>query len=85
MRSNLLRLLFPVVAAAAVFAPGGSSADEPLVFISSFAAGKDGGIEAFRLDPKTGRLTRLERAAGVENTYFMAVSPDSPSCIRVIF
>ena len=59
-----------------VFCRRSTKADEPLVFISSFAAGKDGAIEAFRLDTKTGRLTHLHRAASVENPYFMAVSPD---------
>jgi 6-phosphogluconolactonase len=52
------------------------NAAEPLVFISSFKAGKDGAIEAYRLEAATGRLAPVRRAASVEHPYFMTVSPD---------
>ncbi len=51
-------------------------AAEPLVFISSFAAGDQGAIHAYELDPPTGRLKLLNRTHGVENPFFMALSPD---------
>jgi 6-phosphogluconolactonase len=46
----------------------------PLVFISAFAAGTEGGIWAFRLDLKTGHLQAVQRTAGIENPFFMALS-----------
>jgi 6-phosphogluconolactonase len=53
-----------------------SPAAEPHVFISSFAAGEDGAIHAFRLDPETGALEPLHRTTDVEHPFFMALSPD---------
>ena len=51
-------------------------AEEPLVFISSFASGEQGAIQAFTLNEKAGVLKPLHRTAGVENPFFIAVSPD---------
>jgi len=51
-------------------------ADEPLVFVSSFASGEQGAIHAFVLDSKAGVLKPLNRTSGVENPFFLAVSPD---------
>ncbi|MBI5383554.1 MAG: lactonase family protein [Verrucomicrobia bacterium] len=77
MKLNPTRFLVPVLAAAAAFSTATvSRAADPLVLISSFATGTNGAIEAFRLDPKSGRLTHLHRAANVENSYFMTVSAD---------
>jgi 6-phosphogluconolactonase len=50
--------------------------DGLLVFISSFAPGNDGAIQAFNLDPGTGALTLSHRTTGIENPFFMALSPD---------
>jgi 6-phosphogluconolactonase len=57
---------------------GASSAygDERLVFISAFAAGKDGAIHAYRLDLDTGKLTLAERTTDVENPFFLALAPN---------
>jgi 6-phosphogluconolactonase len=55
---------------------GATRADEPLVFISAFAAGKDGAIHAFQLDRSTGCLKPVHRTANVENPFFLAVSPN---------
>jgi 6-phosphogluconolactonase len=49
--------------------------DGPLIFISSFAAGSDGAIHAFRLDAAAGRLMPAHRTA-IENPFFLALSPD---------
>jgi len=51
-------------------------AEEPLVFISAFASGDQGAIHAFQLDLKAGALKSIHRTTGVENPFFMAVSPD---------
>src|SRR3954471_11528442 len=48
---------------------------DPLVFISAFAAGDKGGIHAYQLDLKTGALKAVHRTAGVENPFFLALSP----------
>lgn len=53
-----------------------SLAGEPLIFISSFAAGDKGAIEAFSLEPSTGRLNRIHRTTGVEHPFFFVISPD---------
>jgi 6-phosphogluconolactonase len=66
----VVAVLVCVVAGAA---PGKS---ELLVFVSSFAAGSDGAINAFRLDTASGRLTPTHRTGGIENPFFLALSPD---------
>src|SRR4051812_35455845 len=50
--------------------------EQPLLFVSSFAGGAEGGIQALRLDLATGRLTPLHRTPGIENAFFLALSPD---------
>jgi 6-phosphogluconolactonase len=77
MNHHLVRWLFPVVVGAlpsATFSP--TKAEDPLVFISSFAPTPDGAIHAFRLDLKSGRLAPLHRTTDVENPFFIAVSRD---------
>ncbi|MBL8828086.1 MAG: lactonase family protein [Planctomycetaceae bacterium] len=51
-------------------------ADDPIVFVSSFAAGKQGAIHAYKLDLKQGSLTLVNRTTGVSNPFFLALSPD---------
>ncbi|MGE0605982.1 MAG: lactonase family protein [Pirellulales bacterium] len=51
-------------------------AEGQLVFVSAFAAGDDGAIQAYMLDTATGKLTPAERTAGIEHPFFMALSPD---------
>jgi 6-phosphogluconolactonase len=53
-----------------------SRANEPLLLVSSFAPGAQGGIEAIRLNLATGTLTSVHRTAGVENPFYLAVTPD---------
>jgi 6-phosphogluconolactonase len=53
-----------------------SKAEDPLVFISSFAGGEKGGLHAFQFDTATGTLKPLHRTTGVENPFFIALSPD---------
>ncbi|KAA0140159.1 lactonase family protein [Gimesia chilikensis] len=54
-----------------------TAADEPLVFISAFAAGEEGAIHAYKFNPETGELTQVARTADVEHPFFLAVSPDN--------
>jgi 6-phosphogluconolactonase len=53
-----------------------TDAQQPLVFVSAFAAGDDGAIHAFHLDLKTGQLAPAARTADVEHPFFLALSPD---------
>jgi 6-phosphogluconolactonase len=69
----LLSLAATVIAAGAART---AEARELLVFVSSFAPAGEGGIQAFLLDPVTGRLTPVHRTAGVENPFFLALSPN---------
>lgn len=74
---SLIRL-FPIslLAAAMSLLTPTLPADEVTVYVSSFAAGEKGGIEALRLSLDDGKLTRLARTGGVENPFFIAISPD---------
>lgn len=76
MTRNVARTFFAVLLLALtsrVAEP--TSAAEPLVLISAFAGGDDGGIHAFQLEPDTGRLKQVHRTGEVENPFFMAISP----------
>lgn len=70
-----MRPLLMLAALLTTVVPAVHAAD-PLIFISAFAAGTNGGIHAFTLDAATGRLKPLQRTAGVEHPFFLAVSPD---------
>jgi len=52
------------------------NADEPLVFIFSFAPGAEGAIQSYRLDLEAGTLKPVQRTAGAENPFFIALSPN---------
>lgn len=51
-----------------------ANADEPLVFISSFAPGDKGAIHAFRWEAASRQLKSVQKTTGVENPFFLAVS-----------
>ena len=65
-----------LVARAMISAPGRAPAADPLVFVTAFAPGEKGGIHAYRFDAAAGTLEPLRRTAGVENPFFLALSPD---------
>jgi len=52
------------------------AAESPLIFVSSFAGGENGAISAFRLSLEDGSLRPLERTTGIDNPFFIAVSPN---------
>ncbi|WP_020475076.1 lactonase family protein [Zavarzinella formosa] len=65
------------LAASAIFAAiSPSLAKDPLVFVSAFAPGDKGGIHAYEFDTKEGKLKPVHRIGGVENPFFLALSPD---------
>ncbi len=51
-------------------------ASDPLVFISSFAPGEQGAIQAYRLNVETAQFTLATTTTDVEHPFFMALSPD---------
>jgi 6-phosphogluconolactonase len=68
-RRHVLTLALAALAATA-------SAADPLVFVTAFAPGEQGGIHAYTFDSKEGTLKSLHRTGGVENPFFIALSPD---------
>ncbi len=52
------------------------SAEEPIVFISAFTSGDAGAIHAYRFDAEKGQLKLLQRTTGIENPFFLAISPN---------
>lgn len=64
------------VGIATVLTGSATMAADPLVFVSSFAPGEKGGIQAYRFDSSTGTLKPTQRTGGVENPFFLALSPD---------
>lgn len=77
MTRFLIRTTLPVLAMAMLSSSVQTTrADDPLVFISAFAAGDAGAIHAYQLDAETGGLTLMQRTTDVENPFFMAISPD---------
>jgi 6-phosphogluconolactonase len=51
-------------------------AEDPVVFISAFAAGEKGAIHAFRFDEAAGSLEPLHKTADVEHPFFLSISAD---------
>lgn len=60
-----------------IAAIGASAArgEDALIFVSSFASGKDGGIVAYKFDTNEGTLKQANRNGDVENAFFLALSP----------
>lgn len=77
MPFNLLRSMFFILVGVILSTTvQKANAEGPLVFVSAFAAGDQGGIQAYQLDLKAGSLKLVERTSGVENPFFLALSPD---------
>src|SRR5262245_19532182 len=69
-------LALAVVALFVISVPMPAHAKDPLVFVTEFAPGEKGGSRAYEFDTKTGKLKALHRTAGVENPFFLVLSPD---------
>jgi 6-phosphogluconolactonase len=65
-----------LAALALLAAPNPAPAADPVVFVTAFAPGDKGVIHAYQFDTSTGRLIPLRRTAGVENPFFLTLSPD---------
>jgi 6-phosphogluconolactonase len=67
-------LVIALTALAMIAAPRPAAAD-PLVFVTAFAPGEQGGIHAYEFNTKDGNLKPIHRTAGAENPFFLALSP----------
>lgn len=65
-----------LAALAASASPTPAPAKDPIVFVTAFAAGEQGGIHAYEFDNHAGQLKPLRRTGGVENPFFMALAPN---------
>ena len=75
MTHDLVPLLLPVLIGAILSnSLERARAAEPLLFISAFASGDQGAIQAYRFDPGTGTLKLEHRTGEVEHPFFMTVS-----------
>ena len=71
-----MRTLITLFLGVVLIMPTVSHADDPLVFVSAFAAGDEGAIHAFRFDSKNGTLTPQAQTTDVEHPFFLVISPD---------
>lgn len=71
-----MRLILSLILGAVITMPSDVIADDPLIFISAFAAGEKGAIHAFGFDSKTGSLTPKRQTTDVQHPFFLVVSPD---------
>jgi 6-phosphogluconolactonase len=55
---------------------GSPPAGETLLYVGTYADGRDEGIFVFRMDMHTGDLRRVGAVAGVPNPSFLAIHPD---------
>jgi 6-phosphogluconolactonase len=76
MTTDRRAFAFALAALVLSAAPRLAAAADPLVFVTAFASGERGGIHAYELSLKDGRLKPLHRTAGVENPFFLALSPN---------
>lgn len=76
MRRDRIVLMLALAILAMALTPFSTSAKDPIVFITSFASGDEGGIHAYEFDMKVGKLKPLHRTAIPENPFFLALSPN---------
>jgi len=77
MLRGVLRCVFTTAVSVMFIANHDVNADDPLVFISAFAAGDQGAIHACRLDLATGHLKQLHSTTDIEHPFFLALSPNN--------
>lgn len=75
LRASSLALPLLAFATLMSISPTVQAAD-PLVFVASFVGGGKGAIHAWRFSLAEGRFTPVTRNDGVDNPFFIAISPD---------
>ncbi len=83
MTTDSRALTFALAALALIAALRPAVAADPVVFVTAFAPGEKGGIHAYELRAEDGSLKPLRRTAGVENPFFLALSPDRKSLYSI--
>jgi 6-phosphogluconolactonase len=76
MTTDRLSLAVALAALTMINAPRPAVAADPLIFVTAFAPGERGAIHAYEFSTKDGTLKPLRRTGGVENPFFLALSPD---------
>jgi 6-phosphogluconolactonase len=76
MITDCRALVSALAALAMIAALRPAAAADPIVFVTAFAPGEQGGIHAYEFSAKDGKLKPLRRTAGAENPFFLALSPD---------
>lgn len=71
-----MRILITLMLGALLTMSATVHANDPLVYVSAFAAGEEGAIHAFRFDTETGALTLQHQTTDVEHPFFLVISPD---------
>jgi 6-phosphogluconolactonase len=59
-----------------MFCAASARAENPVAFITSFAGGEAGAINAFEFDLASGALKPLKQTTGIANPFFLALSAD---------
>lgn len=77
------RAIFSIVAFAFLSLAARASAEERLVFITSFAPGDKGAINAYHLDLDSGKLRLAHRTGGAENPFYLAVSSNQQTLYAI--
>src|SRR5262245_44826292 len=76
MTSDRRVLTFALAALAMIATPCHVVAADPLVFVTAFAPGEQGGIHAYEFNSNDGSLKSIHRTAGAENPFFLALAPN---------
>jgi 6-phosphogluconolactonase len=77
------RALLSIVAFALLSLTAKTYAEERLVFISSFAPGDKGAINAYHLDLDSGKLRLAQRTGGAENPFYLVVAPNQQTLYAI--
>ena len=71
-----MRLFLSFIIGTLLVMPATTHADDPLIYVSAFAAGEKGAIHTFRFDSETGALKPQHQTTDVEHPFFLVISPD---------
>jgi 6-phosphogluconolactonase len=84
MKRNLIRSLMLAIASLSwcVVAFAADSKDL-MLFVSAFAPGDDGAINAYQLNLEDGQLKAVHHNVGAENPFFLALSPDGKTLYSI--